>query len=286
MSQAQIFLTFVLSLVISFKHLKNYVTRCQTLINTHDQKQKAKFFAKFFNKSNESSPTNFEREFNDTIIHLHIEASKHNIFVPCSPLSLPYDNSCVNCQYSLEVADDSYYCVNCGCTINIPNAPAYSDVSRVQSTPNYTYDRKVQFKEFLLLYQGKYDKVDAGILKKLVIKPEMTKTEFFYLLKNVTKERIYFDNVHILFYKALGKTPPDLTAVENMLVNDFEQFSNLFSQNSLNVTVPNSFLVYQFLNRYGYYTTKDDLLLIDTLDSTLKKSCSEIFKELGWRIVE
>jgi hypothetical protein len=178
------------------------------------------------------------------------------------------------------------YCDGCGQIKQIPNATAWADVSRVHALPIYSYDRKVQFKETILLYQGKCIKIDLSILKKIILSPNMTKIEFFYALKNVTKVRTYFDHVHALYYHAFNKKPPNLTKIENKLLADFEKFTLEYSNTFKNCSISNSFLIYQFLNRYGIPTSKDDVLLMDSLDNLVYKQCQTVFIKLGWEIFD
>lgn len=283
LSRAQEFLNIVLVTLILVSSLE-LAKNCQVLIDKQKSIVKQNFVNIFFNKEIKTKDhEDFVKEFNEEVLKLHIICKKNDLFVPLSPLGFEKTNKCFCCGESEFIdCDGSLQCKSCAMIIRNKGAIAWSDITRVHTAPVYTYDKKVQFKDFLLQYQGKCSSVDLRLLDNLSIYPKMTRIDFFQTLKSKTKVRATLDQVHLLYYKAFSLKAPDLTLVENLLLEDFDKFVKVCGNEPL--LVSNQFLLYQFLNRYGYKTKKDDVLLVDTLDSLPDKACRKVFQKLKWEI--
>jgi hypothetical protein len=180
--------------------------------------------------------------------------------------------------------DGHTQCNVCGLICRNTIAIAWADVSRVHAAPVYSYNKKLQFKECILQYQGKSSPIDLNLVKKLNAESiEMTKIEFMDLLKTISKNRSNLDQVHSLYYHIYKIQPPDLVSIENNLLKDFDKFNKLYSEIG-SAHIPHQFLLFQFLNRYGYKTSASDVLLVDSMIPS--PECLQVFKECNWQVFQ
>lgn len=277
-----------LATLITCTRLKEYIVVAQKLIDVHLNLNKYNYALNFFScqKNNQNVSINsFVHEFNDLVIRLHIEAKGENIFLPISPLNFTNETCCVNCNEThMSTVDNSLYCETCGSVRRHHLAIAWSDVSRVHAAPTYMYDRKVQFKEWLLQYQGKCN-VDLDLLTRMRYpSTRISKLDFLALLKQVTKQRTSLEQVHALYYHVYKIHPPDLSRIENDLLQDFAKFNKRYEK--IGTThVSHQFLLYQFLNRYGCATSTDDVLIPrEVFAQKLPPECVRIFEHYEWPI--
>jgi hypothetical protein len=286
LNDAQKFIVVITALITctSFKH---YILNAQKLIDKDVNVNKLNYSLNFF-KQIKNEPKNFDSfvyEFNSQIQDLHIAAKKENVFVPVSPLAFGNDKICINCKgKDYYECEGSMHCNLCGLIKRSHLAIAWSDVSRVHAAPIYTYDRKVQFKEWILQYQGKCN-TDYSLVNKIKCPlKKITKIEFLNLLKSITKQRTNLEQVHSLYYHIYKITPPDLSRIENNLLQDFVNFNKIYEKIGT-VHIPHQFLLFQFLNRYGFKTTSDDVLLpSDSIIQYPPDECVKTFKQCGWAL--
>ena len=295
LSKAQEFLNLITLSCLVYPLVVHILDQGQQLINKYKTSQKTSFVASFFKLATATATACaretmecFVYEFNRLVLTIHILMKKLThalVFVPTSPIAFSPTRACLNCTgCGFIESDGSVQCDECGLIIRNQIAVAWSDVSRVHAAPIYSYDKKVQFKECILQYQGRCNAIDYELLNCIAHSPSMTKIDFLHALKAHTKQRSHIEQVHALYYHAVGKTPPNLTCIENNLLQDFDCFIHHYSKSKSHNYISNQYLLYQFLNRYGFVTSKADVLLVDYVDSIPDKQCQAIFQKLNWKI--
>ena len=281
--------------MIIYPLLQNYIFSCKNLIDNFKKKRDYFFLENFFDSNEKKIERKvcdqFVNDFNNIILQLHIIAKNNlKIFIPLSPLECEREQSCPYCfEKDFCINEFMSQCNNCGLNIRIPSAFLWGDVSRVHATPVYSYDKTNHFKECILHFQGK--NCTNQIVINIII-DKMTKIEFLSFLKKNYNIKNVNEQVHSLYYNTFNITPPDLTLIENNLIQDYSQFTKLItkdyekSKTKNLATINNNFLLYQFLNRYGFKTSKDDVLLNDSNDTIPYRTCKKIFKMLNWQIYQ
>lgn len=293
LDEAHTFVLLISTLLSTLPIYANYLTNCSNLVHFYKNIKRVKFVRSFYTdvkKDEDDTYMNeFVQRFNSLVLLLHIQAKRKNLFISASPLRFNPETKCIGCTAPLSKTTDyesALHCNTCGLITRVQGAIAYADVSRVHAFPVYLYDRKVQFKELLLQFQGKNKHTDLSILNKLVIPPtRMSKLDFLQMLKTVCKNRTHLDSVHGLYYHVYKIKPPDLSSIENCILNDFDKFLVKY-QPVGKMHVSNNFLLYQFLNKYKFNVTKDDVLYIDTVDIINDHTLNAVFTECGWTCVQ
>ena len=259
---------------------------CKKIADSYNSTKRTNFILNIYKPINTISTNydDFVLLFNKEILNLQIDLKNCSGFVPLSPLFVKHKTSCVNCGSidSIE-CDGSIQCGSCGAICRNQSASAWSDIARVHTAPVYCYDRKNQFKECLLQYQGRCD----NFVDHCVPKPQrfMTKMEFFQMMKADYKHQFQTDHFHRLYYKTMKIAAPDLTEIENAILNDFDVFTKSITKYNKQCSgVPNNFLLYQLLNRHGHSVTRGDVLLANSIDSSADRACRSSFKTLGWKM--
>lgn len=284
-SRAELFILILALACASHAVLKPQFLLCESKFVDFEQQKTDQFLANFFNfenKSNISSQNDFVYDFNSNVLKLHVAAKKINVFVPVSPLEFEQTKLC-NCGVDYIEFETWSQCSNCGCIERQHDAIAWADVSRVHSAPVYMNDRKIQFKEWLLQFQGKGRTV-FELDKTKHFDKSMTKLEFLHQIKRFPPaQKFHTDQIHALYYAFKNIEPPNLTQVENRLLCDFDLFSSKYSKSSCqkNFNGLNQFLLFQFLKRYKIAVSLDDVLLTDIQPD---RGCIEVFASLGWTL--
>lgn len=226
--------------------------------------------------------------FNKCALDLHIALKKQGIFIDtsfCAPLP---QTDCEVCgQDKIVTVEGEQFCDGCGLITRQETAASWADVTRVHLTPKYSYDRRVQFKDQVLQFQGK-GKVDRDLVKILREKffgQKMTKTQFLTELKQITKQRCHFDQVHCLYYRIFNCIAPNFSEVENKILNDFDRYSQAFAslvqQDKTKTFSNNQLLLFQLLKRHGIKVSRDDLMVTGiVVDAQMKK----VFNALNWKV--
>lgn len=288
LSTAQTFLAALTIIIAStIPQYMDQLKECQKLINDYSIKNNNSFVDNFFRqiKVDKENLVPLILNFNTNILKLHIDAKKHGVFLQTSPLNIPHETKCRCGSIDFVEYEGCNQCDQCGLVTRNQLAVAWSDVSRVHASPTYLYDRRVQFKEWLINFQGKCQNLNFEIIDKILLpKRKFSKIEFLRYIKQSNRYKVLIDQIHGLYYHYMKIPAPDLTLLENNLLNDFDSFTAIYSQLLLtsNATlVSNQLLLYQFLKRYNFPITKDDVLLTD---ARVDKECEIAFKRLGWAI--
>ena len=271
----------------SSDEIKMCIDEIKKLNDTKKVDEQNKFLQLFFGQlqSNFHNENNFTHEFNKKIIELHIILKNNNKeFFPLSNLNFESSNICQNCKTKLINEGNLLICEICGLISRNQFTMSWSDVSRVHSSPIYFYDRKIQFKTFLINLQAKNSIVNYAVLDKMKVKIKMTKIQFLNLMKKFTANKNDIDNIHALYYKQYNLKKPLLGNKEFMIINDFETFTKYKLQHPKykNINICNQFLAYQLLNKHNIKITKDDVLLTEYFGKYSDNSFKKLFEELNW----
>ena len=238
-------------------------------------------------------------KYNEKQIFFNINLKKKTNLVICDCCSSK------NCFESLD--GKTYICEDCGFQKEIlGNLTSYKDVSRVNISSKYTYERRVHFRDCINQYQGKQNStISEDVFKDLENQFEShglligTKNDSKEIrFQNITKDHIllflketghtkHYEDVFLIYFKMTGKKSNDISHLEDKLIKDFEVLSDLYDKkfkhdkskkidrkSFINV----QYVLFQLLRRHKYPCKKDDFNMLKTLDR--KSFHDEIVREL------
>lgn len=266
----------------------------------------------FFGKCPESSgeKEKIEEKYLEIVKkYIDLEILKNIKPITPPPKNIKLCENCGNKKDFHIIENRIYICENCGNqTENIGTTTSYSDVSRVNISSKYTYERKIHFRDCINQYQGKQnstinekvykDLTEQFELHGLLIKNAVGKDRF----KNITKNHIllflkelgytkHYEDVFLIHYKLTDKKPDDITHLEQKLMEDFNTLSTLYDQKFKQTKrverknfINTQYVLYQLLRKYKHPCKKEDFNILKTLDrkSFHDEICVELFTDLGW----
>lgn len=264
----------------------------------------------FIGKSSDNC--NLKETLEERYLEIIKKYSIPNISIKEKDPTPPKRNSkiCGNCGNKREfnVSDSMYICEICGNqTENIGTTTSYSDVTRVNVSSKYTYERRVHFRDCMNQYQGKQnstigDKVYIDLTHQFKLHGLLTLDESREKFKNITKDHIllflkelgytkHYEDVFLIHYKLTGKKPDDISHLEQKLMDDFDTLSSLYDQKFKQTKrvdrknfINTQYVLYQLLRKYKHPCKKEDFNILKTLDrkSFHDEICLELFTDLGW----
>jgi hypothetical protein len=181
---------------------------------------------------------------------------------------------------------------------------SYKDISRINMSSKYSYERKIHFKDCINQFQGKQnstidDKVYKDLeeqlnLHGLLVGDENTAKKIRF--QNITKEHIllflkengnskHYEDVVLIYHKMTGKKVDDISHLETQLMEDFDKISNLYDKKfkftgkiDRKSFINTQYILFQLLRRHKYPCKKEDFNMLKTLDR--KSFHDEIVKDL------
>jgi len=249
---------------------------------------------------------------NMSAIHL---VDKENEKQRTNALSRP-KKFCKYCQDKpgiliLDICDNNMICEQCG-TINehetSTDQVSFKDIDRVNISTKYQYDRVTHFKDCMNQFQGKqnatidlkvYDDLrheflqhglipgNYHVLPKEIAFSKITKEHIMLFLKE-TKHTKHYEDVVLLHHEFTGIPPPDIRHLENILLQDFDELTNLydekFRQNDRKNFINTQYILYQLLKRHKFPCKKEDFNILKTIDRKYYHDniTKTLFEELGW----
>lgn len=219
---------------------------------------------------------------------------------------------CNNCSKKEFIVIDEiiYICKECGNQQELMNYSAsYKDIDRVNISTKYTYDRKIHFRDCIKQFQGKQNStIDEQIYKdleeqfrlhSLLVEDATTKKKKF---SKITKKHVHmflketghskhYEDVILIHYNLTGKKPPNISHLEDKLLQKFDKLVALYdekfkSDNEINRTnfVSTHVVLYQFLMNEKFPCKKEDFNMLKTID---RKSfhdgiMEQLFREMNW----
>ena len=224
--------------------------------------------------------------------------------------------SCNNCNNTTNfeiIENNIYICLECySQQESMLYSTSYKDIDRVNIYTKYTYDRKVHFRDCFNQYQGKQNcTINDDVYKNLEIQFEnhhllignknTCKNERF---RNITKEHIiiflkelnytkHYENINLIHYNLTGIKPDDISHLEDILLQDFDQLTILYDKifkQELKIERKNfintQYVLYQLLRRHHHNCSKEDFSILKTIDRKAFHDaiCQNLFTRLGWNI--
>lgn len=220
--------------------------------------------------------------------------------------------SCQNCNNTnsnlFDIIDNNIYiCSICfNQQIVMKYNSSYNDIDRVNIASKYIYIRKVHFRDCINQYQGKQNNtVSKDVYRDLeneffqhhlLVGNEDTPKEIRFA--NITKKHIHiflkelnysnhYENINLIHYVMTGIKPPDISHLEEQLLDDFNVLTELYS--TIKHIKRKSFInsqhvLYQLLRRHRFPCNKDDFIVLKTTDRKCfhDEITKELFETLGW----
>ena len=221
---------------------------------------------------------------------------------------------CGNCpnRKDFEIIDGNVYiCSECSAQqVVMKQMSSYKDIERINISSKYTYDRKIHFRDCINQYQGKQNSTIAP----KVYKELEDQLERHHLLcgdsedpkevrfANITKEHImmflkdleytkHYENVNLIHYNMTGKKPDDIGYLEDQLLDDFDQLTELYDKTFKHIDRKNfintQFVLYQLLLLHKHPCKMEDFSILKTTDRKCfhDEILSELFGQIGWSYV-
>jgi len=212
---------------------------------------------------------------------------------------------------SQELLFNEYYnveiCERCGIQEEKSyKSSCYKDISRVNISNKYTYERRVHFKDCINQYQGKqnssidpkvYRDIEEqlenhGLLEKDKSKrfSRVTKDHILLFLKETGHSKHYEDIV-LIYHKLTGKKVDDISHIEDKLMEDFDLISNVYDQKfkftgkiDRKSFINTQYVLFQLLRRHKYPCKREDFNMLKTLDRKIFHDdiIKEIFEHLNF----
>lgn len=218
---------------------------------------------------------------------------------------------CKKCQSAQEFIYDEYtnveICELCGSQEEKSyKSSCYKDISRVNISNKYTYERRVHFKDCINQYQGKQNSsIDDKVYRDLESQLELhgiVHTGEPDHFSNVTKEHIllflketghskHYEDVVLIYHKLTGKKVDDISHIEDTLMEDFDKISNVYDQKfkftgkiDRKSFINTQYVLFQLLRKHKYPCKRTDFNMLKTLDrkSFHDDIVKEIFEHLGF----
>lgn len=187
---------------------------------------------------------------------------------------------------------------------------SYKDISRINMSSKYSYERKIHFKDCINQFQGKQnatidDKVYKDLeeqfdLHGLLVGDKNTQKKIRF--ENITKEHIllflkenghskHYEDVVLIFHKMTGKKVDDISYLETQLMEDFDKISNLYDKKykftgkiERKSFINTQYILFQLLRRHKYPCKKEYFNMLKTLDRKCfhDEIVKDLFETLGF----
>lgn len=213
---------------------------------------------------------------------------------------------CTNCgckEFLFQIEQNLEICEGCGKQEEKSyKSLSFKDISRVNMSNKYTYERRIHFKDCMNQYQGKqnstihekvYEDLEEqfrlhGLLNNSLDKKQkferITKEHILLFLKE-TKHSKHYEDVVLIYHKMTDKKVDDISHIENQLMEDFDKISNLYDKRykftgkvDRKSFINTQYVLFQLLRRHKYPCKKEDFNMLKTLDR--KSFHDEIVKDL------
>lgn len=301
-------------------YLVSAVSIIDEFIKTKKNIQKISFF-KMNNNSNNHHKKKIQ-EIIDRYIHIvdyyfpgkynHYWTLENDKYQKRKKININSIKECPTCngdQEQFVIADNHIVCSFCGTVISTTNDNliSFRDIERINIGSKYTYDRKTHFRECIKRFQGKqnvnippelFDDIIHQIISYQLIPKDYEQYDKKEIFKDVKREHIqmilkdlgyskYYEDIVYIYHKITGHTIPDITHLENNLINDFdlllECYDSTFKTDRKNF-INNQYVLYQLLRKYKYNCRKEDFQFLKTNDRKYYHDvvCQQLFEKLGW----
>jgi len=223
---------------------------------------------------------------------------------------------CKKCKSTQEFIYNEYanveICESCGSQEEKAyKSSCYKDISRVNISNKYTYERRVHFKDCINQYQGKQNaSIDDKVYKDLesqlelhgIVQTQQQCENISKRFSSVTKEHIllflketghskHYEDVVLIYHKLTGKKVDDISHIEDALMEDFDKISNVYDQKfkftgkiDRKSFINTQYVLFQLLRKHKYPCKRNDFNMLKTLDrkSFHDDVVKEIFEHLNF----
>lgn len=219
--------------------------------------------------------------------------------------------NCKSCDQFIITDQNFEICEECGKQDEQAfNSTSFKDISRVNLSNKYTYERRVHFKDCINQYQGKQnatidDRVYSDLEEQFhlhgLLKGDKN-TSKKMRFENITKEHIalflketghtkHYEDIVLIYHKMTGKKVDDISHIENQLMEDFDKISNLYDKTfkftgkiERKSFINTQYVLFQLLRHHRYPCKKEDFNMLKTLDrkSFHDDIIREIFQQLNF----
>lgn len=279
-----------------------YLSRTHVIIKTYKEVLNTAMPCEFMlnNEKENVSILNFNQ---DKLIKEFIDIAQEYIKID-SIYSLENKRNLKKCTAcgcdDVDELENICICTHCGKEIVLLSTKSsFKDIDRINITTKYKYDKISHFKDIIYKYQAKQTntipeklyidiklqlklhglilndvsssiKTPAGT-KKLKYK-KVTKKHIFMFLKE-TGYSEYYDDSTLIYCTITGASPPDVSYIENELIEDFklliQTYNLLYKDNTQIKTKRKNFLnsqyiLFQLLKKYNYKCKKEDFNILRT----------------------
>ena len=210
---------------------------------------------------------------------------------------------------NFTIYENHFVCEKCGCVSTTTHSNiSYKDIDRVNISSKYTYDRRTHFRDCINQYQGKqnasisknvYDSLTQHFVSHGIVPDNYASLPKEDAFKDVTKEHIllflreikqtkHYEDVVLIHHQLTGKAAPDISHLENVLLNDFdilvETYDRKFKNSERKNFINTQYVLFQLLKRHRFPCRKEDFNMLKTVDRKYfhDQICSELFSDIGW----
>lgn len=249
-----------------------------------------------------SSFTQVAKKYMHNIIIEHVEQ--------ITPSTTPQLPDCDVCGSKKSVIHDfSYICIDCGRErSNNTIALSYKDINRTNIIQKGSYEERSHFRDALNQYQGKQNcKIDKKVFDDL--EEEFKKHRLLDINKQgierfarIKKEHVMlflkelgydkqYENANYIFSEMSGVKCPDITHLEEQLMDDFDTLVNLYTKrfkyekgierkSFINIQC----VLFQLLLKNKHKCKKENFNILKTVDRKTfhDEILRELFEEIGW----
>jgi hypothetical protein len=221
---------------------------------------------------------------------------------------------CERCQHDEFISNfdqNLEICQNCGKQEErTQKSSSFKDITRINLSNKYNYERRVHFKDCINQYQGKQNatihdnvyhdleeqferhkllKGDASVPKKTRFE-SITKEHILLFLKETGHSK-HYEDVVLIYHKMTGKPVDEISHLEPQLMEDFDKISNLYDKKfkftgkiDRKSFINTQYVLFQLLRRHKYPCKKEDFNMLKTLDrkSFHDDIVRELFETLGF----
>lgn len=220
-------------------------------------------------------------------------------------------DTCKECGgHDIDIQDAQIYiCNNCGAQEEcIGYDVSFKDITRVNISNKFIYDRRLHFKDCINQYQGKQTSViDRKVYDDLVTCFEnhelvVKGKEGYERFSKITKDHIllflkdcgyakHYEDITLIHCTLTGIKPDDISDLEQQLLSDFDDLSSLYTEKFIMTNridrksfINSQYVLYHLLQKYKHPCKKEDFNILKTLERKAlhDQICAELFGELGW----
>ncbi len=220
-------------------------------------------------------------------------------------------NKCGSSSFIIQSDQNLEICEDCGKQEERSyKSMSYKDISRINMSSKYSYERKIHFKDCINQFQGKQNStINDDVYKSLEEQFELhgllsgdKETPKKLRFQNITKEHVllflkenghskHYEDVVLIYHKMTGKKVDDISYLETQLMEDFDKISNLYDKKfkftgkiDRKSFINTQYILFQLLRRHKYPCKKEDFNMLKTLDrkSFHDDIVKDLFESLGF----